>query len=126
MTSGPKPRPLAERFWEKVDRSGGPDACWPWTGGLNKLSGYGQFRINPKETPGRTTHAYVHRIAFVLCGGVLPDGYVVDHWKCQQPEPRCCNPDHLRAVPPDVNNRDGGDRRWRDRIDAARQLPLIS
>lgn len=21
----------AARFWEKVDKSGGPDACWPWT-----------------------------------------------------------------------------------------------
>lgn len=31
-----------ERFWLKVDRSGGPDACWPWTAGRTE-HGYGVF-----------------------------------------------------------------------------------
>lgn len=35
--------PLAERFWPKVDKSGGPDACWPWLGGING-DGYGFIR----------------------------------------------------------------------------------
>jgi hypothetical protein len=36
-------RPVEERFWSHVDRSGGPDTCWPWVG--NRIwSGYGQFR----------------------------------------------------------------------------------
>lgn len=25
-----------QRFDERVDRSGGPDACWPWTGAREK------------------------------------------------------------------------------------------
>ena len=121
---GPKPRPLAERFWSKVDRTGGPESCWTWRGGVNRVSGYGQFRINPRETPGRTTHAYVHRIAFALTGGVIAPGEVVDHWKCVPSNPLCCNPAHLRAVAPDVNNIDGADRRWAWRIARAQQLPL--
>jgi len=31
------------RFWSKVDRSGGPEACHPWIGARNP-KGYGQFR----------------------------------------------------------------------------------
>lgn len=34
-------RPLAERFWAKVD-IGGPGECWPWTGSTN--DGYGAVR----------------------------------------------------------------------------------
>src|SRR5690348_13988091 len=34
-----------DRFWAKVDRSGGPDACHPWTRRCNP-KGYGQFRYD--------------------------------------------------------------------------------
>lgn len=33
---------LAERFWSKVDRSGGSDGCWVWTRARNTW-GYGSF-----------------------------------------------------------------------------------
>src|SRR5438874_974236 len=33
--------PLKDGFWSKVDKSGGPDACWPWTGCINAW-GYGK------------------------------------------------------------------------------------
>jgi hypothetical protein len=36
-------KPLAERYWSKVDKSGGPDACWPWTAGRS-AGGYGILR----------------------------------------------------------------------------------
>jgi len=34
--SGPARRPLADRFWEKVDRSAGLFGCWPWTGAYSE------------------------------------------------------------------------------------------
>ncbi len=40
-----KVTPLIDRYLAKVDKSGGPDACWPWTGSLNK--GYGQIGAGP-------------------------------------------------------------------------------
>lgn len=33
------------RFWSKVDKSGGPDSCWLWTG-TRHASGYGNFSLN--------------------------------------------------------------------------------
>lgn len=32
------------RFWSRVDKSGGPDACWPWTAGCFQPSGYGHHK----------------------------------------------------------------------------------
>jgi len=29
--TGPKPRPIADRLWEKIDKRG-EDECWPWKG----------------------------------------------------------------------------------------------
>ena len=28
------PTPLLARLWDKIDQSGGPTACWPWTGAI--------------------------------------------------------------------------------------------
>src|SRR3990167_2460661 len=53
-------RPVA-RFWAKVDRSGGQDACWPWTGGKLRR-GYGEVRI------AKTTLS-AHRVAYELVYG---------------------------------------------------------
>jgi hypothetical protein len=75
--------PLAERFWSKVDRSGGPDACWPWTGRCY-AAGYGQVGFK-----GRTTSA--HRVALELSRGRPPK-----HLACHTCDnPPCCNPRHL-------------------------------
>ena len=40
-----KLRPLADRFWEKVDVHG-PDECWPWK--ASNVKGYGQLRVGTK------------------------------------------------------------------------------
>lgn len=77
---------LSDRFWPKVDQSGGPDACWPWTGSLDG-DGYGQISVG-----GKTVKA--NRLAWILTNGPLPAGKpVVRHVVCRNPP--CCNPAHL-------------------------------
>lgn len=65
--------------------------CWIWMGATSV--GYGHIRDK-----GRLYTA--HDLSFTLAGGVIPDGYEVDHL-CRV---RCCiNPDHLEAVTHSVN-----------------------
>ncbi len=86
-------RPIEERFEEKVDRSGGPDACHPWIGAL-KPDGYGLIWMG-----NRTVR--VHRVAWLLAGKELPaHPMVLDH-TCRNRG--CCNVRHLRAVDPRTN-----------------------
>lgn len=79
------PIPIEERFWSKVDRSGGPDACWLWTGSFFD-SGYGQFAQTAK------INRRAHRVAYELAIGPIPDGLNVLHSCDNRP---CCNPSHL-------------------------------
>lgn len=81
---------VTTRFWAKVDRQGGPDACWIWL--AHRVHGYGRWR--PK-TPGPTLPA--HRFAFELLVGPIPDGLQIDHL-CRNPP--CVNPAHLEVVTP--------------------------
>ncbi len=79
---------MNEHFWEKVDRSGGPDSCWPFLGYLNPKS-YGRYR----ELGGRTTQA--HRYAYEALVGPIPEGLTLDHL-CRTRA--CVNPAHLDPV----------------------------
>lgn len=76
-------RTLAERFWPKVDQSGGPDACWPWVGARDP-NGYGRVYIDGN---GRLAH----RVAFLLAHGRWPANGALH--ACDNPP--CCNPAHL-------------------------------
>lgn len=77
---------LSDRFWSKVDRSGGPHACWPWLA-KRARNGYGSFWYE-----GRNVSA--HRVAHVLAHGPVPAGLLVMHSCDNRP---CCNPAHLSA-----------------------------
>lgn len=77
-----------DRFWSRVDKSGGPDSCWPWTRGKTR-GGYGFFKIGKRNYPA-------HRIAYALVKGMPPLSHDVDHEACDNPP--CCNPAHLEAV----------------------------
>ena len=75
---------VSARFWSKVDMSGGPDACWPWTAGKYRDE-YGQFAI---ARTGRRAQA----VALELHSGELAGGRCALH-TCDNPP--CCNPKHL-------------------------------
>jgi len=82
----PKPATFAENFWSHVDQSGGPDACWPWTGSRKR------YGVLARPTPYGLKHAQAHRVAWELTNGPIPDGlYALHH--CDNPP--CCNPAHL-------------------------------
>lgn len=82
--SGHDKTPASTRLWARVDRSNGPNACWPWTGALDR-NGYGVFSMAPY-----TRRA--NRAAWIITNGPIPDGFCVCH-TCDNPT--CCNPSHL-------------------------------
>ncbi len=73
---------LPERFWKKVDRSGGVDACWPWLAAT--VNGYPVYR-NPVDR-------LVRRYLWFILNGEVPKGQVVS---CQVGNSLCVNPTHL-------------------------------
>ena len=91
---------LLGRYWSKIDRSGGPDACWPWTAGKDSW-GYGVFSVQRKSTKAT-------RWGYRTLIGPIPEGHGVLH-HCDRPE--CMN--YLKCwftgTPAD-NNRDAAEK----------------
>lgn len=103
-------RPEAERFWEKVDKSGD---CWIWTA-YRLPYGYGQFTSNDYR------HYRAHRYAYEALVGPIPAGLHLDHL-CHNgtdcyggracPHRACVNPAHLEPVTNRENLRRGNGKR---------------
>jgi hypothetical protein len=91
-------RPIEDRLWEKVDKDSDPNGCWIWTASFNTY-GYGQLMIGSR-TDGSRTLATTHRLAYQLTKGDIDPSLEIDHL-CRNR--KCCNPDHLEAVPHSVN-----------------------
>jgi hypothetical protein len=89
-----------QRFDGKVDRSAGPDGCWPWTGARLRSGGYGALRVGGRR--GRTCRTHVLALERKL-GRSLRTGNWALH-TCDNPP--CCNPAHLYEVTPSGNARD--------------------
>lgn len=80
----PIPIPADKRFWRRVEKLDGENACWLYRGTLNK--GYGHFWT-------REDHAiYAHVFSYRLHYGDIPEGLKVLH-RCDVRD--CVRPDHL-------------------------------
>jgi hypothetical protein len=92
-------RSLADRLLERLDTSGGPDACWPVRGARN-ARGYGKIGLGERDSGDD----YTHRVAYRLFVGTIPDGHEVCH-HCDNPP--CGNPRHLFTGIHKANMEDG-------------------
>lgn len=102
---------FAKRFWAKVDRSGGPDACWPWTGALAR-GGYGKVHGPNGETLRANRVAVVLGFPGVARPRNLHSGRISAH-SCDNPI--CCNPRHLSPATWSKNLEDAYNRLRRPR-----------
>lgn len=78
------------RFAAKVDRSAGPEACWPWTGSQNG-NGYGKFAVTVSLRDVRFFLS--HRFTCAQHHGPPPFPGAEARHSCHNRV--CCNPLHL-------------------------------
>jgi hypothetical protein len=93
LSPGATDQQIIDRY---VDKSAGPDSCWPWTA-ARTAAGYGTT-----ATGGPTRRS--HRVAWEVANDrPIPAGLFICH-SCDNPP--CCNPGHLFAASTDENMRD--------------------
>ena len=88
---GDRLMPVARNPLERFESFSAPcpiTGCWYWMGRLDRC-GYGSLRDGVKMKKA-------HRYSWESVNGPVPDGLVLDHFKCNNPS--CVNPDHLRPV----------------------------
>ncbi len=91
-----------QRFWSKVDKSGGDRACWLWTAARTRR-GYGVFHFNKKSDGSEVATRYAwHSVT----GETLPTEIFLCH-HCDNPP--CVNPSHLFKG----SAKDNNDDMWR-------------
>lgn len=91
-----------ERFWAKVDKSGGEESCWPWIASKNK-DGYGRFKA-------RGVNQNASRVCMEIVSGEPLFEKQVNH-TCDNRS--CCNPKHLYIGTQSQNMQDAYDRKRR-------------
>lgn len=104
-----------------IDRSAGPDACWPWLGYVDQ-QGYGVTAASTRA------HMSVWR---QKTGLAAPRGLVIRH-TCDNR--RCCNPAHLELGTHADNVRDRvergrsakGETHGRAKLDSAQALAIYN
>lgn len=92
-------KPLAERYWSKVDKNGPtprPDLgqCWEWIGSKG-VDGRAKLTIGPSDKSAAIISLFLHT-------GVWPSKWALH--KCDNPA--CTRPDHLFEGTVVDNNRD--------------------